>query len=498
VTEVSTSPDTAAARVPASDRGRVAAPGGSGPAEAAEAAGGPVVVPEPGTVAEDAGKTGTGYRAVLSNPHFLLIWAAQILSQTAQNVVNYALVVEVERLTQSSANVSLVVVAFSLPVLLLGPSAGVFVDRVGKRGVLIATNVLRALLMAGFLFVPESLQAIYLVTFAASVISQFFGPAEGAILPLLVGRQQLITATSLFNLTFTAAQIAGFILLGPTLYKLMGPIALVVAVVVMYSLAAICCTLLPRRERVLGTVRQAVARALDLRQVWDDMREVRRFMTGTPGITVAIAYLALASALLMTLATLGPGFVARVLGLGPEDAGYILAPAGLGMLLTTALIGHFALHTDRVRMASAGLVAMAVSLALLALIRPVFEFFETGLARGGPGAIPAAETFGYLSLVCLVTFSLGVEFSFVTVPAQTMIAEATEPHLRGRVFALLFMVTGSVSAIPAVVVGNLADKLGIVPMLLTLALLVGLAGLFSLAESQLRGLRSRIPGRHPA
>jgi MFS family permease len=421
----------------------------------------------------------TGYKAVLGNPHFLLIWAAQVLSQTAQNVVNYALVVEVERLTHSSANVSLVVLAFSLPVLLLGPSAGVFVDRVGKRGVLVWTNILRALLMGTYLLVPPSLQVIYLVTFAASVVSQFFGPAEGAILPLLVRRQQLITATSLFNLTFTVAQIAGFILLGPTLYKLLGPTALIVAVVGMYACAAISCALLPQVERVQGTLRQAAARALDLRQVWGDMVEVWRFISATPGITAAIVYLAIASGLLMTLATLGPGFVARVLGLGAEDAGYILAPAGLGMLLTTAVIGHFAVRADRVRMASWGLVAMGVSLALLALIRPAFEYFMAELAQGGPGAIPGAGAVGYLGLVCLVTFSLGVEFAFVTIPAQTMISEATEPHLRGRVFALLFMVTGTVSAVPAVLIGNLADNLGIVPMLLSLAVLVAVAGLFS-------------------
>jgi MFS family permease len=421
----------------------------------------------------------TGYKAVLSNPHFLFIWAAQVLSQTAQNVVNYALVVEVERLTHSSANVSLVVLAFSLPVLLLGPSAGVFVDRVGKRGVLVWTNILRASLMGAYLLVPPSLQVIYLVTFAASVVSQFFGPAEGAILPLLVRRKQLITATSLFNLTFTVAQIAGFILLGPTLYKLMGPTALIVAVVGMYACAALCCGLLPQVERAKGTLRQAAARALDLRQVWGDMVEVWRFISGTPGITAAIVYLALASGLLMTLATLGPGFVARVLGLGAADAGYILAPAGLGMLLTTAFIGHYALHADRVRMASWGLVAMGLSLALLALIRPAFEFFMAELAQGGPGAIPAVGTVGYLGLVSLVTFSLGVEFAFVTVPAQTMVVEATEPHLRGRVFALLFMVTGTVSAVPAVLIGNLADNLGIVPMLLSLAVLVAVAGLLS-------------------
>jgi MFS family permease len=438
---------------------------------------------------EEAG----GYRAVLGNPHFLLIWAAQLLSQSAQNVVNYALVVEVERLTHSSANVGAVVAAFSLPVLLLGPSAGVFVDRVSKRGVLVWTNVLRALLMFGFLVLPRSLQTIYGVTFLASVISQFFAPAEGAILPLLVGRGQLLTATSLFNLTFTGAQIAGFILLGPTLYKLLGPSSLFVAVVVMYVLAAACVALLPRRERAAGGLREGISRALRLDQVWSDMLEARRFLQGTPGVTVAMAHLALASALLMTLATLGPGFVARVLGLGPEDAGYILAPAGLGMLLTTALLGHFAVRADRVRLACLGLIAMGLSLAALALIRPMFDLFATGLAHGGPGAIPVAETVGYLGLVCLVTFSLGMEFALVTVPAQTKISEATEPHLRGRVFALLFMVTGSVSVVPALVIGALADTLGIVPMLLSLAALVIVAGLLTSPRSQVPRPRSALP-----
>ncbi len=433
-----------------------------------------------GAVTEESVTSG-GYGALLRSRLFLLIWAAQLLSQSAQNVVNYALVVEVERLTQSSASVGAVVVAFSLPVLLLGPSAGVFVDRVGKRGVLLWTNILRGLLMAGYLVLPQSLLAIYTVTFVASVISQFFAPAEGAILPLLVKRRALITATSLFNLTFTGAQIAGFILVGPTLYKLLGPAALFIAVVVMYALAALCVSLLPRGETTSGGVRDALSRALQLRLVWGDMREARRFLQGTPGITQAMVHLALASALLMTLATLGPGFVARVLGLGPEDAGYILAPAGLGMILTTALIGQYAVTADRAKLASRGLVAMGVSLALLALVRPVFEAFTAELARGGPGAIPTVETIGYLGLVCVVTFSMGVEFSFVTIPAQTMIAEATEPHLRGRVFALLFMITGSVSTVPALMIGWLADTLGIIPMLLCLASIVAAAGIWPLA-----------------
>lgn len=417
-----------------------------------------------------------GYGAVLRNRLFLLVWAAQVLSQTAQNVVNYALVVEVERLTHSSTNVGWVIVSFSLPALLLGPPAGVFVDRVSKRGVLLGTNLLRAALMAGYIVAPQSLQAIYAVTFVASAISQFFLPAEGAIIPSLVRRHELITATSLFNVTFTAAQVAGFVLIGPTLYKLFSPQAVFIAVVAMYLLAAVCVAALPRREHTEGTLRQAAVRSLHLRAVWKDMLEARQFLSTTPGVTLAIGHLVLATALLMTLATLGPGFVARVLGLGPEDSGYILGPAGLGMLSTTVLLGQYAVHADRRTLARRGLILMAVSLAALALIRPFFELLHSELIQRGPGILPFGETVSYLGVVCAITFSLGVEFSFVTIPAQTVISEATEPAIRGRVFALLFMLTGTASAVPVVVIGALADNVGIVQMLLALAVLAAIAG----------------------
>ena len=424
-------------------------------------------------------ETASGYSAVLRNPHFLLVWAAQVLSQTAQNAVNYALVVEVERLTHSSANVGWVIVSFSLPALFLGPPAGVFVDRVSKRGVLLWTNLLRCVLMASFLLVPsasDSLLAIYGLTFAASAVSQFFAPAEGAIIPLLVRRKDLIAATSLFNLTYTGAQVAGFVLIGPTLYKLIGAWPIFVAVVVMYALAAACVALLPRREHVAGTLRQATARALHLRHVWADMLEARRFLSLAPKVTIAIGHLTLATALLMTLATLGPGFVARVLGLGPEDAGYVLAPAGLGMLLTTALLGHFAANADRRKLAGWGLIAMGGSIASLAMIRWGFNLLVTELERRGPGIMPVGQEVAYLGIVCLITFSLGVEFSCITIPAQTVVSEATEPHIRGRVFALLFMLTGTVSAIPVLIIGTLADHLGVAQMLLALATLVVAAG----------------------
>jgi MFS family permease len=434
----------------------------------------------------DDTREGGGYGAVLRNRLFLLIWAAQVLSQTAQNVVNFALVVEVERLTHSSTNVSWVIVAFSLPALLLGPSAGVFVDRASKRAVLLWTNVLRAALMLVFVLSAQPLEGIYAVTFVASAISQFFLPAEGAIIPLLVRRRDLLTATSLFNLTFTAAQVAGFVVIGPALYKLFSSQAVFTAVVVMYVLAAFCVFAIPRLEQVQASVRDAAVRAMNVVAVWRDMLEAARFLRATSGVTLAIGHLTLATGLLMTLATLGPGFVARVLGLGPEDVGFVLAPAGLGMLASTALLGQFAVSADRRKLAGGGLLAMGALIAALALVRPAFELLRGESISLDVGALQTADAVLYFLLVAVVTLSLGVAFSLVTIPAQTVVSEATEEHVRGRVFALLFMLTGSVSAVPTVLVGILADNLGIVNMLLALGALVAVIGLTTLGGSARR------------
>jgi len=421
-----------------------------------------------------------GYGALLRNRHFLLVWAAQVLSQTAQNVVNFALVVEVERLTRSSTNVSWVIVAFSVPALLLGPPAGVFVDRTSKRAVLLWTNLIRAVLMLVFVLSSQSLTGMYAVTFFASAVSQFFLPAEGAIIPLLVRRHELMTATSLFNLTFTAAQVAGFVVIGPALYKLFGGQAVFTSVVVMYLLAAVFVGLLPRREEVQTSLWSATKRSLHVMHVWGDMLEAARFLRDSAGVTLAIGHLTVATGLLMTLATLGPGFVARVLGLGAEDVGYVLAPAGIGMLASTALLGQYAAHADRRRLAGLGLLGMSLAIAALALVRPAFDRFQEALTARGMVGLQAGETLAYFGLVGVITIALGVAFSLVTIPAQTVVSEATTEALRGRVFALLFMVTGTVSAVPTVLVGILADNVGIVPMLLALSMTVAIFGLVAL------------------
>ncbi len=147
-----------------------------------------------------------GFLTLLRKKDFLRLWLAQLISMTILNASNYALLVLIEEVTGSTTLVGLAIICFSLPALLLGAPAGVFVDRMNKRHVLWISNCLRA--VASFAFVisllinRHQLVPIYLLTFLISGIGQFFTPAEGSTIPLLVNEDELMPALSLFNLTF--------------------------------------------------------------------------------------------------------------------------------------------------------------------------------------------------------------------------------------------------------------------------------------------------------
>ncbi len=142
-----------------------------------------------------------GFLTLLKKKNFLRLWLAQLISMTIFNASNYALLVLIEEVTGSTTLVGLAIICFSLPALLLGAPAGVYVDRMNKRRVLWASNCLRAI--ATFLFVlslllnRHQLIPVYLLTFLISSIGQFFTPAEGSAIPMLVSEEELMPALSM-------------------------------------------------------------------------------------------------------------------------------------------------------------------------------------------------------------------------------------------------------------------------------------------------------------
>ena len=202
------------------------------------------------TAADRAPETapeGTGSAiAVLRNRPFLLLWLSQLATQIGVNMVLYALTVVVLEATDLSAAVSGLFLTFLVPSVLFSALAGVYVDRVDRRTMLVITNALRAVVLIGIFAVGNDVGLVLLLNTLFSIVTVFFAPAEAAMIPVLVPRDQLVAANGLFTLTLNGAFALGYALLGPLIVTIAGgPAPLIAIVALLFALAAAFCVTLP-------------------------------------------------------------------------------------------------------------------------------------------------------------------------------------------------------------------------------------------------------------
>src|SRR5207253_8949223 len=159
-------------------------------------------------------------------------------------------IILVAELTHSNTSSSLLILLAILPAVLFGVAAGMIVDRVDKRLVLVITNTLRAASIIPLLLFGTSLTVVYLVNFLVAAVTIFFVPAEAALLPKIVGHRYLMMANSLFTFTFNGAFLVGFIILAPIVVSLFGYEILWVVIAFMFAAASILCVTLPKAPQV--------------------------------------------------------------------------------------------------------------------------------------------------------------------------------------------------------------------------------------------------------
>ncbi|HEY3028636.1 MAG TPA: MFS transporter, partial [Bradyrhizobium sp.] len=149
--------------------------------------------------------------AILRRRNFALLWFGQLISIIGDWVLFIALPFYVYDMTGSALATGMMFAAQLLPSLLLGSVAGVFVDRWNRKRVMIASDVLRGLVLLLLLVVrsPDQLWVVYLVAIAQSTIGQFFVPAKNAIIPNLVDENELIGANSLNAVSDSVTRLIG-------------------------------------------------------------------------------------------------------------------------------------------------------------------------------------------------------------------------------------------------------------------------------------------------
>lgn len=399
-----------------------------------------------------------GFRPVLTNSHFRSLWLAQLLAQTAQHAIHFIQIVLIEQLTGSAVQIGLIILAFTLPGVIFSPVAGVVVDRWPRKWVLVGSNLTRVVLALSYIPVlqwfdgPWRLLAVYAITFSLATLAQFFSPAEAATIPWLVGEKHLLAANSLFTMTMALSQVIGLLVLGPVVVSLARLWGGFVVIALLYAVASALVAWLPR-----DPVRRRVADALSgWRRFLAEVREGWRFVWRQARVRLAMMQLVMVTTLVMVMAMLAPGYAARVLGVSPQSAVLVFAPAGLGMLLSTGLVGRWGYRLRRVNfgpiaLALAGMAFFAMGLASLdyqRLLRPILHVY------------PQAA-FNLTTVTMALGLLLGLSMSSANILAQTVVQEESPAFIRGRVFSVQFMLNNLVGIPPMLALGVAADAFGI-------------------------------------
>jgi MFS family permease len=434
-----------------------------------------------------------GFLTLLKKKNFVRIWLAQLISLTVFNASNYGLLILIENITGSTTLVALAIICFSLPAVLFGAPAGVFVDHMNKRRVLWGSNCLRAI--ASFIFVISLLIShhlllpVYLLTFLISLISQFFTPAEGSTIPMLVSEEELMPALSLFNITFMLSQALGYTIFGaaallllPT-FKLFGLtidsiVQLYVIAGLLYLVCAQLIALIPQKSFVqksqpgqkTGPVASETLGILN--SVWNETRQGWSFVRGNKQLFLAVVQLSFAGVLLLLISLLAPTIVTKLLGFPASTMAFVFAPAGIGLVAGSILMPRITKRLGRGRTVFIGILIMTAATALVPLCTFLMRLLNPQHWNGSPIL---------LSVIAFLMLMAGFGLDCVNIPAQTEMQELSPDWIKGRVLALQLVLYNAVSIPVLLFVGAISDIFGVDRVLYLMAafeLAFGLWGLY--------------------
>jgi MFS family permease len=396
------------------------------------------------------------FSSVLSNGAFLMLWIGQLLSQLADRVFIYALMIIAYSLTRSNLGVAVPLLSFGIPSLLFGSFAGVFADRMDRKGIMIVSAIMRGLLI--LLIVPlvgKSMVAIFLVSFFIYTAAQFFAPAESSSIPELVQKKDLIVANSLFMITWVSASMLGFGLGAPLVSYLEEKGTFVVAAV-LYFFAAGAIFLVPLKYKDSRKRELKFSFFTDFVTGLEFLR--RKFVVNFAIITSFVATSAIAIVSLLAIS-----YAKDVLHIGERNFGYLIIFLGLGMLLGLGILERLSHYLKKGVLVTTGFILSGTILAVIANISDL---------RWALG----------------LTFLLGVCNIVLTSSIQTILQQSVPRKIMGRVFGVQNMMINSAFVFPVIIWGGIADLWGITTAFSLLGGMLFLTGIATLFVPKFRSL----------
>ena len=378
------------------------------------------------------------FLSVLRYPDFKRMWLSQVFSQIALNIVTYALVLHIFETTGRATSISLVMIASAIPVAIFGPFSGIFADKVNYRKIMIYTNFLRFFTALLLLVANSNVLALLEIVFLISAISQFFTPAESSSVPLVVPREQLVSANSVIMTTTYATLLLGYSLAGPLL-QLFGPFWVYFFCAILFLVATFFTRLLSEFDKKIVKNISFEILAIKIDHVWHKIKESVKYVIGKKSILEPMIKLTVGWTVLGAFITLLPAYGKDVLGIDPKLIGtVIILPAGVGMILAVLVINRMKRFKHE-RIINGGFLISSLALLLFSF----YHYYQTlSFSR---------------FLIFLLVLVIGFGSSMIQVPAQTLLHLNSDEDKRGSVFGISSMQLRLATALPALVIGGVSD-----------------------------------------
>jgi MFS family permease len=382
--------------------------------------------------------------SVLRRRNFALVWLGGLASLTGDWALFAGLPLVVYQMTGSTLALGLTAIANSVPRLLLGSVAGVFVDRWDRRRTMLVADLLLGLVLLPMLLVTSAdrLWLLVVALMVESSIAQFYKPAEGALLPRLVPSEELVTANALNSLNTNLAR-----LVGPSVGALLVSLGGIGGVVLFDATSFFVAGLVLLLVRVEARP-EPLASSRDVGSVWREWLAGLALVRTQLTPRVIFIFLAITGLGEGIMGTLFVAFTRRVLH-GDELAyAWLISAQAVGGVVGGVVLGRFGRRIPPALLLGSGAFLLGV-IDLLISYAPLYA----------PGVTPA------LLLPVLLMVLVGGPSAAITAGYMTLAQTAVGDAFRGRLLGLFFTVMALSGIVGMGLAGVLGDAVGIIPML---------------------------------
>jgi MFS family permease len=372
---------------------------------------------------------------VMRIPMMRRLWYAQTISVFGDFLALFAVIAILTfKFSATAQQVTGIQIAYMLPIAILGILAGVFVDRWPLKPTMVASDSIRAALCLLLIFATQ-IWHFYAILAAISVVSSFFGPAQGVAIRSAVPLHGLRSANALMQQVMFGMRI-----IGPAIAAFMVAYAGPRSCYIFDSLSFVASACLIASVALVRTApKPAATHAEDVSaigKVWLDMKQGISFIVHHAALFFVILAMAAGMFVIGCFGPLIAIYVRDSLHASTKMFGIVSPMIGLGMLLGINGLNTFGKKLSNTLLVYCGLGGIAIGLVILTLLPHVWS-------------------------TLVGNFIIGIAVAAIIVPAQTLFQQATPPELMGRVGSTFMSIVFAAQIAGLVLSGILTQHIGV-------------------------------------